>query len=91
MDPIVVGNEKIDELKKQVREIVKSLDKSFDIHDFRMVDGTNSSNLIFDITRTSGSKLTDKEILDYVKNEVKKIDKKYSVIAVVEQSYCRQD
>ena len=91
MDPIVVGNEKIDELKKQVREIVKSLDKSFDIHDFRMVDGTNSSNLIFDITRTSGSKLTDKEILDYVKNEVKKIDKKYSVVAVVEQSYCRQD
>ena len=91
MDPIVVGNEKIDELKKQVREIVKSLDNSFDIHDFRMVDGTNSSNLIFDIMRTSGSKLTDKEILDYVKNEVKKIDKKYSVIAVVEQSYCRQD
>lgn len=91
MDPIVVGNEKIDELKKQVRNIVKSLDNSFDIHDFRMVDGTNSSNLIFDITRTAGSKLTDKEILDYVKNEVKKIDKKYSVIAVVEQSYCRQD
>jgi len=91
MDPIVVGNKKIDELKKQVREIVKSLDNSFDIHDFRMVDGTNSSNLIFDITRTTDSKLTDKEILDYVKSEVKKIDKKYSVIAVVEQSYCRQD
>lgn len=88
MDPIVVGDEKTDEIKRQVQAIVKSIDKSFDIHDFRMVAGTNASNLIFDVTRTPDSKFTDKEILDYICTEVKKIDKKYSVVAVVEQSYC---
>ncbi len=49
MDPVSVNCEKTEELKKLVSSFVKEYNSEFSIHDFRIVDGENKINLIFDM------------------------------------------
>ena len=49
MDPIVVDDEEINEMKKYTEGIVKSINEKFSIHDFRLTDGGERINLIFDL------------------------------------------
>ena len=46
MDPIVVDNEEINQMRKETEKIVKSINEKFSIHDFRMTDGGERINLI---------------------------------------------
>lgn len=48
MDPIVVNDEKINETKKEVVEMIRENFPGVTIHDFRMVQGPTHTNLIFD-------------------------------------------
>ena len=48
MDPIVVGDKKIDELHGKVVNAIKKLDKDLTIHDFRVVEGISHTNILFD-------------------------------------------
>ena len=49
MDPISVRCEQTAEIRELVRGVVKEIDSGMDIHDFRMTNGTNNLNLIFDV------------------------------------------
>ncbi len=49
MDPIVTDDEQVTYMRDMTREIVKSIDKAWDIHDFRFVKGNTHTNLIFDV------------------------------------------
>lgn len=49
MDPITVNNEKVDSLKAMVIGIVRGVDDSYSIHDFRITDGENHINILFDL------------------------------------------
>ncbi len=49
MDPISVRCEQTAEIREMVRSVVKEIDSGMDIHDFRMTDGVNNLNLIFDV------------------------------------------
>ncbi len=80
MDPIVIGDPELDGYKEEITEIVKSLDDSFDIHDFRMVKGPTHINLIFDVAISFDTKLKEREIADYIQA---KVNEKYSDVYVV--------
>ena len=47
-DPIVVGDEALTQMRQKVEELLHELDSRLSIHDFRMVQGTDHTNLIFD-------------------------------------------
>lgn len=49
MDPISVDCEYTTNTKIKVQKMVRSIDEKMNIHDFRIVDGTNNINLIFDV------------------------------------------
>ncbi|MBQ2932940.1 MAG: cation transporter [Clostridia bacterium] len=49
MDPISANCEETANARKLVKEIVEGIDKRMGIHDFRMTNGENAINLIFDI------------------------------------------
>lgn len=49
MDPISVNNERTDSIRSTVLEVVTGINKDFTIHDFRLTDGENRINLIFDL------------------------------------------
>lgn len=48
-DPIVTGDQQLEQLRKRVRELLQQEDARITIHDFRMVQGREDTNLIFDV------------------------------------------
>lgn len=49
LDPIVVNDPLVNELKKACEQAAKAVDERFTIHDFRMTKGETQFNLIFDL------------------------------------------
>ncbi len=80
LDPIVIGDAKLDEYKAEVEKIVVAMDEHFTIHDFRMVKGPTHTNLIFDLAVHYDTKLTRQQITEYIHRE---INKQYSDVYVV--------
>lgn len=73
MDPIVTDDKEVLEMKRRVKEIVLEIDDTFSMHDFRMVKGPTSTNLIFDVSVPSGCKKTDNEILNNLKEKIREL------------------
>jgi cation diffusion facilitator family transporter len=49
LDPIVVGDETVNELRTLAEQCAKEVNETFSIHDFRMTKGEKDINLIFDL------------------------------------------
>lgn len=73
MDPIVTDDKEVLEMKQKVKELVLETDDTFSMHDFRMVKGPTSTNLIFDISVPSGCQKTDNEILNSLKEKIREL------------------
>lgn len=88
MDPISVDCERTNSYKSKVVEIVKEIDETLSIHDFRITDGTSNINLIFDMVvpfeyddkQTAG---LEKKVKDIIKSK----DDKVNVVIKVDRSY----
>ena len=70
MDPIVVDDEEINNMRAFVLDRVKTVDERFEIHDFRFVRGKTHTNLLFDISVPFEVKLTDDEIKSAVQGKI---------------------
>lgn len=84
MDPVVTKSERVNELKERCREIVKSLDASFDIHDFRMNEGETHANLIFDVLMSYETELSPKQVEKIVADKIYEYDNKLSAVVKAE-------
>ena len=84
LDPVVIGDEELDNYKQVVQNVVEGLDKRFTIHDFRMVKGTTHTNLIFDVAIPFDTKLKNHQIADYIQQEVAKLYPTVYVVPTVE-------
>ncbi len=87
MDPIVVDNEEINKMRKETEEIVKSINEKFSIHDFRMTDGGERINLIFDLVIPTDEKVNVEETVTKIQNEIHNKNKKYYAVIKAEHSY----
>ena len=87
MDPIVVDDEEINSMKKTTEEIVKSINQEFSIHDFRMTDGGERINLIFDLVLPREGEFNKEQIRKEVQEKIHKINNKYYAVITVEHSY----
>lgn len=87
MDPIVVSDEKINNMRKMVEDIVKNINEEYSIHDFRLTDGGERVNLIFDLVISRDEKIDKKTIEDEVKEKIREIDPKYYAVIKVEHSF----
>lgn len=85
MDPIVTDDPELDTYKSEVKQIVKSMDESFDIHDFRMVKGPTHVNLIFDVAITFDTKLTESQIMADIQAGVNKLHDNVYVVPTIER------
>ncbi|MBR3685932.1 MAG: cation transporter [Clostridia bacterium] len=70
MDPIVVDDEEINNMRAFVMDRVKIVDERLEIHDFRFVRGKSHTNLLFDISVPFEVKLTDDEIKAAVQGKI---------------------
>ena len=87
MDPIVVDNEEINQMKKFTEEIVESINSEFSIHDFRMTDGGERINLIFDLVITTDKNINVEEIISKIQEEIHKKNNKYYAVIKAEYSF----
>lgn len=91
MDPVEMKNEKVTRTRAQVEAVVKGVDERLSIHDFRMVDGRDQINLIFDVVvpfEYNGQKQTELQLR--IVEEVQKIDRRYQCVMTLEKSYAAE-
>lgn len=84
MDPVVTTSARVNELKEVCRKIVKNIDESFDIHDFRMNEGETHANLIFDVLMSYESRITPEQVEKTVSEKVKEYDSKLAAVVKAE-------
>ena len=87
MDPIVTDDGLTGELRRQVAELVKTIDERMTIHDFRMVPGNTHTNLIFDAVVPYDIGISNQEVGDRIRQMVKDMDGNYFAVVLVEYSY----
>lgn len=92
MDPIEMKDERVLYAKRKLEEAVRAIDPQVSIHDFRMVDGDEQVNLIFDmLVPFQYDKEKQKEICRILRKKVREIDQRYRCIIVTETSYIAEE
>lgn len=87
LDPIVTDDERTNELKTVVEELVREISPDLSIHDFRVVWGVSHSNLIFDIVAPYGIKWSDTELVELVTKKIQRINPAYYPVIMVDHNY----
>jgi cation diffusion facilitator family transporter len=87
-DPISVDDERVNKLKEMTENIVGALNPDYTIHDFRITDGENNINLIFDVAVTDCPTDKDKSSLaETLKKLLRANDNKYNAVITVDDFY----
>lgn len=88
MDPIETENEEIGKIRLQVDQVVKELDERCTIHDFRVVEGKEQINLIFDlVVPVSFDEKQRREVQARLSQKLWEIDYRYRCIITTEHSF----
>lgn len=86
-DPLVFDDERINSLHSMAVEVIKEIDSRLTLHDFRVVDGPTHTNIIFDLVIPYGFKMSNKELEETVKNEIKARKDNCFVVMTIETDY----
>ncbi len=88
MDPVEMKDEHVLSVKKQVLKILDALDPAVSIHDFRMVDGEEQINLIFDmVVPYEYDHKKQNDLRTSLMKLLKIADERYECVITVERSY----
>ena len=87
MDPVMNDDEETQELKKQVTCCLHELDKSLNLHDFRIVKGPTHTNIIFDILVPFKFQLSDAEISRFIEEKIHSISASYYAVINIDKDY----
>lgn len=85
LDPIETDNPEVLKNKEKVTAVIKSFDKSFTIHDFRIVSGETHTNVLFDVVVPYSSKISVKEIIHALDEAYSTESKKYYFIVDIDR------
>lgn len=90
MDPIVTEDERVEELKQIVNAIVKGVDGSISMHDFRVVTGPTHTNLIFDILIPYKFRMSDEALLQEIRKQVReRLGENFYTVMKVDKAYVK--
>lgn len=88
MDPVETKDAHVLEVRHQVEQIVDAVDFRVSIHDFRMVDGKEQINLIFDmVVPFEYSTQKQNELKMTLRKLLQMADKRYQCVITIERSY----
>lgn len=87
MDPIIVDDERINALRQMTSDIVRKIDDTLSIHDFRVVEGPTHTNLIFDIVLQHNHKDSHEEIINKINQNLSKIDERFFTVITIDHSF----
>lgn len=68
LDPVTTGDERINDMKKTLSEILADLPSAPHFHDFRAVFGITHDNIIFDVVLPMEYKMSDDEVIAKIRD-----------------------
>lgn len=85
MDPVALNNKHVNMLKNLTNSVLYRIDERLTMHDFRIVDGEHTINIIFDVVAPFEyqNERADKLIKD-IQNELKFHDERYNAIITLD-------
>ena len=89
MDPIVTDDKLTTETREKVARLVRGIDETISIHDFRMVTGPTHTNIIFDAVVPFRFRLSDREVEREIKSAVKRLDSSYFAVVQIDRDYTK--
>ena len=87
MDPIETDNETVNAMRSEVAALVKTIDESITIHDFRMVPGETHTNLIFDAVVPFAFRMKDAEVAIAIRALIQEHHPNYFAVIMIDHSY----
>jgi cation diffusion facilitator family transporter len=88
MDPVEVNDTRVVAKKNMVVKIVSEIEPMATIHDFRIVNGEEIMNLIFDlVVPHSYNEKMEQDLLLNITERINEIDDKYQCVITIENSY----
>ena len=87
MDPIATHDKAVAEMRQKVAELACEVDPKASIHDFRMVKGTNNTNLIFDMVMPVENKMTADEAKEKITELVSERLPNCTAVVTIDESF----
>lgn len=88
MDPVEIHDEKVLAVKAKLNGVIRALDPDMTFHDFRVVNGQEQINLIFDLVIPfSYSQDEADKVVHQVKSLMKEVDGRYQCVITVDKNY----
>ncbi len=87
MDPVIIGDPKVDKLKERIINMINEYDKDLTIHDFRVIENKKSITILFDIVIPYEKKYNKDDINKYLSNNMKLDKKPYLFIIETDRPY----
>ena len=87
MDPIVTDNARINQMHRTVLNCLERMNPDYQMHDFRMLDGEEQINLIFDVVVPYGLKQNDEQIKQEIARCLQEVDARFYPIITVDKSF----
>lgn len=88
MDPISVNNERTDSIRRAVLEVITGINKDFSIHDFRLTDGENRINLIFDLVVPCEMPQEERDkTVELIAKKLSEKDRRYRAVIQVDSAF----
>ncbi len=87
MDPVVLNDPELDNYKQMITNIVKDLNPTYSIHDFRIVKGTTHTNLVFDLLLPIDEKREHAAIRKDLNERVREINPNLNLSVKIEHGF----
>lgn len=87
MDPIVIDDQEVITLRQELNQIIKKLEPTLTLHDFRMVKGTTHTNLIFDIVVPYHIKMSEGDIRENIQKAVSEKHEHFFTVIKIDKPY----
>ena len=87
LDPVVLNDPLVNELKALAQDAAKSVHSEFSIHDFRMTKGETQINLIFDLVLPVDCPLSHQDAVQAVADEIVQRDSRCNCVIRAEHPF----
>ena len=87
MDPLEQNDHLTNQTRERVATIVRLIDPSITIHDFRMVTGPTHTNVIFDAVVPHTCTLSDRDVTNRIVEGVRALDGNYFAVVKIDKGY----
>jgi cation diffusion facilitator family transporter len=87
MDPVVKDDPFVDALSQLTRSVIEKVDDTLTMHDFRVVKGSKTHKLIFEVTVPYTCRMSDHQILEAIESGLTKENHSLYAVITIDRSY----